>query len=163
MAAAPDEPAQRDRVWMGYHPRTMAPAVAGTAVVSLLVWTGRWYLDDLSRLADQGGALVVFALAWAVWPGLLAVFLYRTVTLTYRLSDRAVFVDFGFLCRPVSPIPLAEITSVAVGGGWIGRRLGVGWVEVHAAGRAVRMPGIRDPEVFAEQIWTAARTSQTAR
>ena len=45
-----------------------------------LLWTGQWYLDDLSDLADRIGSLAVFALAWGVWPALIAVFLYRTVT-----------------------------------------------------------------------------------
>src|SRR5262245_27345266 len=142
----PADPAQRDLAWVGYHPRAMAPAVAVAAVLSLIVWTGRWYLDDLSELADRVGALAIFALAWAVWPALAAVLLYRTVTYTYRLTDRAVLIDFGFLSRPFRPVPLAEVTTVVVGRGWVGRRLGIGWVEVRTADRAVRLPGVRHPE-----------------
>src|SRR5262245_789065 len=99
-----DDPAMTDKRWAGYHPRAMTPAIALAAVVSLLVWTGRWYLDDISVLADELGAWAMFALAWAVWPALVAVFLYRTVTYTYRLTDRAVLADFGFAFRPVAPV-----------------------------------------------------------
>src|SRR5262245_6400848 len=104
-----EDPAQHDLAWIGYHPRAMATTVTLVAIASLVVWTGRWYLDDLSELADRVGALTVFALAWAVWPAVGAVFLYRTVTYTYRLTDRVVLVEFGFLSRPVPPIPLAEV------------------------------------------------------
>ena len=103
----------------GYHPRALAPAVGVAAVASLVVWTGRWYLEDLSDLADRLGSWVVFALAWGVWPALVAVFLYRTVTYTYRLTDRALLVDFGPLSPPVPPVSLVEVTAVVVGGGWL--------------------------------------------
>jgi hypothetical protein len=122
----------------------------------LVVWTGRWYLEDLSDFSERVGSLVVFALAWGVWPALAAVLLYRTVTFTYRLTDRALLVDFGFLSSPVPPVPLAELTGVVAGGGWLSRRLGVGWIEVRTAERAVRLRGVRHPQLFAMAIRDAA-------
>jgi len=50
---------------------------------------------------------------------------------------------------------LSEITAVVVGGGWILRRFGVGWVEVRTSDRAVRLPGIRDPQLFVVAIRNA--------
>src|SRR5689334_11220864 len=155
-----DDPAQADRAWAGYHPRAAAPAVAAAAVASLAVWTGRWYQDDLFALADRVGALVVFAPVWGLWLAVATVYLYRAVTYTYRLTDRAVLVDFGFWYGPVAPIPLREVTAVRAGAGWLGRRLGVGWVEVRTADRAVRLVGVRHPEVFAEQLRDAARAAR---
>jgi uncharacterized membrane protein YdbT with pleckstrin-like domain len=152
-----DDPAQADRAWTGYHPRAAAPAFVVAAVASLLVWTGRWYLEELSELAERVGALVVFALAWGVWPALVAVYFYRTTTYTYRLTDRAVLVDFGFWHRPVAPVWLREITQVRTGGHWLHQLIGVGWVELRTVGRAVRLVGVRHPEMFAEQIRAAAK------
>ena len=151
-SSAQQDPAQRDLAWLGYHPRAMAPIVALTVVASLIVWTGRWYLDDLSELADRVGSLALFALAWAVWPALAAVFLYRVVTYTYRLTDRSVLADFGFLSRPIASVPLTDVTAVVIGGGWLARKLKVGWVEVRTADRAVRLPGVRNPQTFALAI-----------
>ena len=151
-----DDPAQADRAWAGYHPRAALPAVTVAAVVSLVVWTGRWYLDDLSELADRIGALAVFALAWCVWPALLTAYLYRTVTYSYRLTDRALLIDFGFRHAPVPPVWLAEVTEVRAGAGWLARLLGIGWVELRTTGgRTVRLVGVRQPEAFAEQIRAA--------
>jgi membrane protein YdbS with pleckstrin-like domain len=146
------DPAQRDLAWTGYHPRAMAPAIALVGVASFLLWTGRWYLDDLSDLADRVGTLVVFATAWAVWPALVCVFLYRTVTFTYRLTDRALLIDFGFLAPPVAAIELSAVAIVTVGGGWVARKLGIGWIEVRTADRAVRLRGVREPALFAVTI-----------
>jgi membrane protein YdbS with pleckstrin-like domain len=154
-----EDPAQADRAWAGYHPRAALPTVTGAAVASLLVWTGRWFLDDLSELADRVGALAVFALAWCVWPGIVALYLYRTLTYTYRLTDRAVLVDFGFRHEPVPPVWLADVAQVRTGAGWLGRILGVGWVEVRTAARTVRLVGVRRPEEFADRIRTAQKTA----
>lgn len=151
-----DDPAQADRLWFGYHPRAMAPTVAAVAVVSLVVWTGRWYLTDLSELAQRFGPLAVFALAWGVWPVLAAVFLYRTVVFTYRLTDRALLIDFGFWYPPVPPLPLGEVVGVRAGAGPLGRVTGVGWVEVRTASRAMRLPGVRRPHEVAACIRAAA-------
>ncbi len=156
-----DDPAQADRAWVGYHPRAATPAIVAAAAASLVVWTGRWYLEDLSALADRVGALAVFALAWCVWPGLAAVYLYRAATYTYRLTDRAVLVDFGFWHRPVPPVWLRDVTQVRTGGGWMHRQLGVGWVEVRTPDRTVRLPGVRYPEAFAELVRETASQGMT--
>jgi hypothetical protein len=156
-----DDPAQADRAWAGYHPRAAAPAVVCVALASLVVWTGRWYLDDLSELADRLGALALFAIAWGVWPAVATVYLYRAITYTYRLTDRAVLIDFGFWHRPVPPVLLRDITEVRTGAGWLSRLLGVGWVELRTADRVVRLVGVRHPETLAEQI-RAAREEGTS-
>jgi hypothetical protein len=150
------DPSHRDLAWVGYHPRATAPTFALAAIASVLVLSGRWYLVDMSEFVDRVGALAVFALVWAVWPGLLAVFLYRTVTYTYRLTDRVVLVDFGFFSLPVAPIALADAIEVIVGSGWMTRWLGVGWVEVRTKDRSLRMTGVRHPAAFAEKIRIAS-------
>ena len=154
------DPAQADRIWFGYHPRTLAPTIAIVAVVSFITWTGRWYLDHLSELANRLGVLALFAIAWGPWPVLGAVFLYRTVTYSYRLTDRALIVDFGFWHRPVPPVLLAEITGVRTGSTVLGSALGVGWIEVRTAGRLLRLTGVRKAEEMAERIRAAATTNK---
>lgn len=148
---ATDDPAMADRAWAGYHPRAAAPALVLAGVASLVVWTGRWYHDDLSELADRLGALAVFALAWCIWPALVTVFLYRTITYSYRLTDRALLVDYGFWHRPTAPVWLAEVTSVTARRGWFG----TGWVEVRTAARTLRLVGVRGPDAFADQLRAA--------
>ncbi len=157
-----DDPAQTERLWMGYHPRAMAPTLVCVGVASLLVWTGKWYLQELSELAERIGGLVMFAVAWCVWPGLLAVFLYRTITFTYRLTDRAVLIDFGFWYPPVPPVWLAEVREVRAGGSWLNRLLGVGWVEVQTATGSVKLAGVRNPEAFVAEL-LAAKLEAEAR
>jgi membrane protein YdbS with pleckstrin-like domain len=139
-------------VWAGYHPRAAAPALAAAAGASLLVWIGRWYFAGWSESADRLGAPAVFALVWCVWPALGALYLYRAVTYSYRLTDRAVLTDFGFRHRPVPPVWLRQVESVRTGAGRLSAALGVGWVEVRTADRVVRLVGVRHPEALAEAI-----------
>jgi hypothetical protein len=132
------------------------------AAASLLVWTGRWYLQELSELTDRIGALAVFAIAWCVWPAIAAVFLYRTVTYTYRLTDRAVFADFGFWYPAVPPVWLSEVKEVRSGAGWLSGLLGVGWVELVTADREVRLVGVRHPDALAALIRGSVATAHEA-
>jgi hypothetical protein len=156
-----EDPAQADRAWAGYHPRAAVPAFAVATAGSLLVWTGRWYL--LSDLAERVGALAVFALAWCVWPALVARYAYRAITYTYRVTDRAVLIDCGFWHRPVPPVWLDQISEVRSGAGWLSKLLGVGWVEVRTADRVERLVGVRNPGAFAEQIRAAVSSRATNR
>jgi membrane protein YdbS with pleckstrin-like domain len=150
--------AMADRAWRGYSRAALLPAVLLATAASAVVLTGRWYLSGLSELAGRFGALTVFALAAAVWPGLLAVLVYRTTTYTYRLTDRAVLVDRGFRHRPEPPVWLQEIAEVTAGAGPFGRLTGVGWVAIRTAGgRVVRLTGVRDPSGFASAIRDASR------
>ncbi len=150
------DPAQADRAWSGYHPRAALPALALAAGAALVVATGRHYLDDLSALAASVGALAVFALAWAAFVLVAAAYLYKCVTYTYRLTDRAVHADFGPWFRPVPPLELAAVRAVSVRAGPLARLLGVGRVEVRSAGRALRLPGVRNPGALADLIRAAS-------
>jgi membrane protein YdbS with pleckstrin-like domain len=149
------DPSLRDLAWVGYHPRALLPAVGIGAIVTALLHWARWTLEDVSALAESIGELTVYILSWVIWVVIVTVLLYRCVTYTYRLTDRALLVDFGFVHRPVAPVPLTEVVGVASGGGRLRSWFGIGWVEVRTAQRTVRMTGIHKPELFAEQIRVA--------
>jgi hypothetical protein len=83
------------------------------------------------------------------------VYAYRAVTYTYRMTNRALLIDFGFWHSPIPPVWLSEITEVRVGAGWLSRLLGVGWVEVKTMSRGERLVGVRNPNSFAAQIRAA--------
>jgi len=158
-----DDPSLRDHLWVGYHPCAMAPLIFVVAFISLLVWTGQWYLDDISALAVQLGGWATFAIAWGVWPAVLVVFLYRCVTFTYRITDQAVFVDLGPLYHPIAPLRLETLDLIVIGGGWLARQLGVGCVDLRAGNRVLRLKGIWHPKSFVAKLQAAKDASrQTA-
>ncbi len=158
---SPNDPAQADIAWEGYHPRALMPVAVALAVVSLVMWTGRWYWEDLSAFADRVGTLALFALSWCVWPVFAVVFLYRTITFSYRLTDRALHVDFGFRARPVPALWLKDVIRVRAGAGFWGRLLNTGWIEVSTATQTVRLRGVHAAPQFAARIREAITTAQS--
>jgi len=159
----PAERALLDRTWRGYDPRAGFPAVAAAAAASAALLYGRWALPDLLDFAERAGALAVYAMVLAVWLGLLGMLLYRSVTYTYRLTDRAILTDRGSFNRPEPPVWLAELAGVEVVAGWLGRQLHVGRVVLReAGGREVLLTGVRNPTDFADAIRDAAAKLKSA-
>jgi membrane protein YdbS with pleckstrin-like domain len=140
------DPAHRDLGWYGYSPWTLLPLALPLIVVSAVVWLGRWYFEDLSELADRIGTWTLFVLAWGAWPLFLLVWAYRTITYTYRLTDRALLVDFGFRHPYQPPVPLEQIIEITVHQGVIGRYLNVGQVHIRTPERSVLLPGVHAPQ-----------------
>lgn len=142
-----------DRAWRGYDPRAAAPAAAAATAASAALLAGRWAFEDFSALADKLGAFGVYVMVLAVWPTVLGLAVYRAVVRTYRLTDRAVLVDWGPLALPEPPVWLDEVCAVTHGAGRLGKQLGFGWVELRVTGgRTVRLTGIRDPAGFAAAV-----------
>jgi hypothetical protein len=142
-----------DRAWRGYDPRAAVPAAVAAVAASAALLAGRWAVDLISVLPDWLGVFAVYVTVLAVWPTVLGVAAYRTVVRTYRLTDRAVLVDWGPLARPEPPVWLAELAAVGSGASWLGRRLDFGWVELRGkTGRTLRLTGLRDPNGFAKTV-----------
>ena len=139
-----DDAALAEFIWRGFEPRAALPMLVVAASASAALLAGRWYLDDLAA------ALVTYLLVLALWPTLLGLTLYRAITYTYRITDRALLVDRGFLNRPVAPIWLKDITDVRTGSNWLNRWLDVGWLTVQTAeGRRIKLRALRNPAAFA--------------
>lgn len=146
-----------DRAWRGYDPRAGFPTAAAAAFASVILLAGRWAFDVHSRFTEQAGALAIYAMALAVWPGLLTTLIYRTITYTYRITDRAVLIDWGFRNLPEPAVGYSDLTGVSVETHWIGRRLGFGQVTLTAKdGRVVVLQGVANPTAFADAIRGAA-------
>lgn len=143
-----------DRAWRGYEPRAALPAAAAAAAASAALVAGRFVLADRAAAPpDWLTALAVYGSVLAVWPLVLGLAAYRVIVRTYRLTDRAILVDWGPFVNPEDPVWLAHLADVRAGAGWLGRQLGVGWVELREnSGRVVRLTGVRDPAGFAAEI-----------
>jgi|GEM_PF-3048343 len=132
-----------DRSWRGYDLRAAAPRFLLALALSALLLAGRWSFDNYTA------AIVPYVIVLALWPGLLAAPLYRAITYTYRITDRALLVDRGFLNPPQPVIGFKEITSAHHRANWLDRRLGIGWVAVHCAnGKNCKLSGLRHPAEF---------------
>ena len=86
------------------HATLWATIFVGVHVGSIMLdsYTSFGPADVLVPFASSWHPLAV---AWGVWPTLVTASLYRAVTYSYRLTDRAVLIDFGFWHPPVVATP----------------------------------------------------------
>jgi len=150
--------AETDVAWRGYAGWAMIPGFVVCAVVTLALLGLDWWLDpDDTRFSN-----------WLLGPLLLGVWLvqglrwlYRTVTYTYRVTNRHLYIDFGSMNLPVPRVAWAAVRGVRVDRGVIERRLGVGSVCVDLTdGRVVEMPGVWQPNEFANFLRTMAKVTK---
>ena len=139
--------AMADRTWRGYDLRAAIPLFALALASTVVLLAGRWYMGDIVA------QIVPYLLVLAVWPLLLGLALYRAVTYTYRITDRALLVDRGFRNRPEPVIWFAEVLQVTHGASWMYRQLDVGWVGVTVSdGRTLKLTAVRNPAAFAAML-----------
>src|SRR6185437_9355583 len=132
-----------DRSWRGYDLRAAAPRFLLAFALSTILLAGRWSFDNYTA------AIVPYVIVIVLWPGLLAAPIYRAITYTYRITDRALLVDRGFLNPPEPVIDFKEVAGVETGANWLERRFGVGWVIVSRSdGRNWKLKGLRHPAEF---------------
>jgi len=147
-----------DRIWRGYDIRALIPAAGIAGGISLILLVERWISVELSTFAEGRGIALIYIPMAIIWTVLIAVGLYRSVTYTYRLTDRAVLIDRGFRWRPSPLIPLESIAEVSSALDFFGRRFDVGRVIIlTSSGSRTELTGVRGPAAFAVEIRAEVR------
>jgi hypothetical protein len=136
-----------DESWRGYDLRAAVPLLVLAALLTAALLASRFYFNEFLD------AILTYFLVLVIWPALLFVAVYRAVTYTYRLTDRALLVDRGFLHLPVPPLAYGAIARIEHGASPIYSMLGVGWVVVTMNdGLKVKLRSLRGPAAFAASL-----------
>lgn len=139
-----DDGAMVDEQWRGYDLRAALPLVAVAFLLTVALLAGRWVFDDFID------GLVPYFIVLVIWPAFLGIGLYRSITYTYRLTDKALVVDLGFMHPPVPPLWFRDLAGVEHGANPVHALFGIGWVLATARdGRTVKLKALRDPAAFA--------------
>jgi membrane protein YdbS with pleckstrin-like domain len=147
------DPAEEDIAWGHYSGRALLPSFIVCGLLSLALLTGGWFFEDIRGIGQDFGSLIFFEVTIAIWIVQISRWLYRGSTYTYRLTNKHLYIDRGFLYDRQAPIPLAKIAKVEWGCDVLGYYAGVGWVRVTTATpETIVMKGIRRPAAFAELI-----------
>jgi membrane protein YdbS with pleckstrin-like domain len=150
------DPSEPDLYWSGHSGFAMLPGVVIGTLASAVVMFGLPPFGEWITLPEDWTAFLRFWLVLLGWVAAGLVWSYRGAAFVYRLTPSHLYADFGILCRPVLPTPLATVTKVEVGGWALRRLFRVGSVTVYAKGRQpLRMPGIFRPDLFADAIRAA--------
>lgn len=157
----PDDPAEPDLYWAGHSGFAMLPGAVVGAVLSAVVMLAAPSVGDLVDLSPDTTAFIRFWLVLLGWAAAGLVWAYRGASYVYRLTPRHLFVEFGMLHRPVTPIPLANVTAIEQRAWTLRRLFGVGAVVVRAEGRAaIRLSGVFRPGRFAQAIRRAVKEAK---
>jgi hypothetical protein len=161
MKAPTGDPAEPDLAWKGYSSAALLPSFLVCVVATLLLLTGGWFFEDIRGLGQEVGSLVFFGLTAVIWIVQALRSLYLGATYVYRLTPRHLFIDRGFLNRPVPPVELASVAEVVWGHGWLGGFIDVGWVLVRRGDGAEEwLTGIKHPAAFAAQVRQQLKAAQ---
>lgn len=152
--------AAEEEIWSGaYSAKAMAGSFLAAGVLTLLA----------AVLAAFGGppAWAAFLIgAIVVWGGLGLLYLYRRVTVRYRLSTFRFFHDTGLLSRTGNRVEVIDIDDVTVEQGPIERMLGVGTIHIASSDKTnpeLALPGIDDARRVADLIDGTRRAERNRR
>lgn len=146
---------ETDLVWTGPGLRGLAPLAAVLMFVSFIMLVGGGWLARMVGFEHEWVTLFLFWLIVSLWCVACGRWLYRGSSYMYRLTDRAIRADFGFLHHPIPPIALEKIESIENRPrAW--SLINVGTVIVNAKdGTQLRLPGLAKPQQFIDQVIAA--------
>jgi hypothetical protein len=159
----PEETQEVDVWWGSYAGRTMLPSfvlcgllTAGIAAAASYAW-----LDyHLPPLAVRYSA---YGLTGIIWLVQLVRWGLRVLVLSYRLTNRRLFLARSFTGAPFLQVDLGRVAGVEVFRTAMQRRLGVGRLEIYGETAGVPLlvlEGVADPERMAEEIRVLAQKAR---
>ena len=147
-----------EEIWFGAY---SAKAMAGTFVLAGLLTLVAGVISILT------GTLLVFVIAAILaWGGLGLLYLYRRMTVRYRLSTFRFFHDSGLLSRVGNRIEVIDIDDVTVRQGPIERMFDVGTIRISSSDKTnpeIDLPGIDHARQVADLIDGARRAERHRR
>jgi uncharacterized membrane protein YdbT with pleckstrin-like domain len=149
------DPSESDIAWRGYSGWVMWPSFLVCGLMTLLLLVGGWFIEGIRGIGQETGSWVFFILTILIWVLQFCRWFYRGATVTYRLTDKKIHIDRGFLSPPVESIKLIDIQQILVGQNLLGKWFGVGWVSIQSTNnRREVLEGVYRPEEFADLIRT---------
>lgn len=150
-------------VWWGaYAGRTMWPSFVVCVLLTAAIAALAWHFYDAYQAHPRLMRYLAYGLTGVVWVSQLGRWLYRTVSVTYRLTTRRLFRDHGFHHPDAGWVELPRLRRVEVVYGSLERKLGIGRLYVYSEDRPrpLVLEGVRDPERVATRIMRGAEQAR---
>jgi Bacterial PH domain len=135
----------------------MAPSFIGWFFVSLFIVASALYLWRANEFDPYGVRYTTYALLGPIWIVQLGIWVFRILTLNYRLTTHRFVVERNFFPSPFLVIELTRIARVGVEQRILESWVGVGRIRLHLDNQdaPLLLPGIKDPERIAVKIRNA--------
>jgi membrane protein YdbS with pleckstrin-like domain len=154
-----DMPAE-DELWSGGY---SAKAMAGTFMMTGVLTVVAAVVAAFAGPAAWTAWIIGVVLAWG---GLGLVYLYRRMTVHYRLTTFRFFHEVGLLNRTGDRVEVIDIDDVTLRQGPIERIFGVGMVRIESSDKThpeLHLPGIDDAKRVADLIDGTRRAERHRR
>lgn len=149
-----------EEIWSGaYSAKAMAGTFVAAGVLTLVAAV-------VCAFAGPPAWIAFFIAAILAWGGLGLLYLYRRMTVRYRLSTFRFFHDSGLLSRVGNRIEVIDIDDVTVRQGPIERMFDVGTIRVSSTDKTnpeIDLPGIDHARQVADLIDGARRAERNRR
>jgi membrane protein YdbS with pleckstrin-like domain len=159
------ETQETDIWWGSYAGRTMLPGFLLCLVVTIFLLAVEGYLGSRHWRSDLISSAVL-ALAGALWLFEGTRWVYRTVAVNYRLTNRRLLYTRGFTFPDSWAVELSRISEVVVMRSPIERLLGVGRIRIQVEDRnspPLVLDGVLAPEHVARTIRRRARQARASK
>ena len=156
-----EEDDEETTLWEG---RYCAKAMVGQWIATALGSVG---LLVAAAMFVRGGWWWVLLIVLAVlWAGLYLLFLYRKLSVRYRLTNHRFFHASGLIRRTADRIEVIDMDDITHVQGPIERMVGVGTIHITSSDRThplLELRGIADVNEVAEQLDKARRAERLKR
>jgi membrane protein YdbS with pleckstrin-like domain len=154
---------QETDVWWGsYAGRTMLPGFVICLVLTIVLLALDAYLGSQQWRSDLISSAIL-ATAGALWLFEGTRWVYRTIAVNYRLTNRRLLYMRGFKLPDSRAVELARISQVTVASGPIERLLGVGRISIqleNESSPSLVLDGVLAPEHVARTIRRRVRQAR---
>ena len=143
---------------------------------SSLAMVGAWVLTGLASVAAVTAVALFFSnsTTWTVllvalalvWIGEYLLYLYRRLSVKYRLTNHRFFHEEGILRRTTDRIEVIDMDDITYDQGLIERMVGVGTIKITSSDRThpeLLLRGIADVKEVAERLDSARRAERMSR
>jgi hypothetical protein len=148
-----------DAWWGSYAGRTMLPSFIVCGILTAITIAGAWLVWWRHELDTLPARYSAYALIGPLWLFQLGRWLYRILTLSYRLTNRRLIIARYFSYAPFVEIPLTRVGNVLVELNPFDRWTGVGRLRIlgRENGEVVRIiEGVLEPDRIANMIRSLA-------
>ena len=152
-------PPAEEEIWAGaYSAKAMVGSFAAAAVLTLIgLIVGVFFPPALVAIVP---AAIIF------WCGLGFLYLYRRLTVRYRLSTFRFFHDSGLLTRVGNRVEVIDIDDVTVRQNLLERMFDVGTIRIASSDKThpeLYLAGIEEPKKVADLVDGARRAERQRR
>lgn len=118
-------------IWEGsYCARAMIGSWIGAGILTIVLGVAAWFIQGMAPQHAMWIWIGAGSLALIFWLYLLVIFAYRTLSISYRLTDDLLIHQRGILFVTIDRVEMVDIDDLAIEQGLVDRMVGTGTIRI---------------------------------